>query len=336
MTDEQAQLVDAFSALYAKESGTEAVRAAEPDGFAPSLWAKVSELGGVAMAVPEAAGGWGASMLDLGLVAEQQGRALASVPLIEGQVAARLLARADRPDAAPVLADLLAGAAIGTVALHAPVGGEVRMLPAGLVSDHVVALNGDRLVLAPVAHGQRTRVANLAAMPVADVRLDNPVELGSGTGAVEAHGRAVDEWLALTACALVGAGARGLEIGVDYVQHREAWGVPIGSFQSIAHRLADAAAAVDAARLLAWEACWAFDEEPDRSAELAAMAFGFAYETARDATYLSLHFHGGYGFMMEQDIQLYFRRARGWANVYGDARTAYRRVAAHRLGERGA
>ena len=48
------------------------------------------------------------------------------------------------------------------------------------------------------------------------------------------------------------------------------------------------------------------------------MAFAFAYETARDATYRSLHFHGGYGFMMEYDIQLYYRRARGWANVCDD------------------
>ena len=62
------------------------------------------------------------------------------------------------------------------------------------------------------------------------------------------------------------------------------------------------------------------------------MAFAFAYESARDATHRSLHFHGGYGFMMEYDVQLYYRRARAWANVYAEPRLVYRRVADRRYG----
>ena len=69
------------------------------------------------------------------------------------------------------------------------------------------------------------------------------------------------------------------------------------------------------------------DVGADRRHELAAMAFAFASETARDATYRALHFHGGYGFMLEYDVQLYYRRARGWARVWGEPRTAYRRAA---------
>ena len=119
---------------------------------------------------------------------------------------------------------------------------------------------------------------------------------------------------------------------MEYVKDRHAWGVPIGSFQAIAHRLADSAAAVDGARLLAWEAAWSAAEEPDRHAQLAAMAFAVAYEAARDASHRSLHFHGGYGFMMEYDIQLHYRRARAWANVYGSAEVAFRRAADKRYG----
>ena len=65
------------------------------------------------------------------------------------------------------------------------------------------------------------------------------------------------------------------------------------------------------------------------------MAFAFAYETARDATYRSLHFHGGYGFMMEYDIQLYYRRARAWANLWARPRSglpACRRSSPRRRG----
>jgi alkylation response protein AidB-like acyl-CoA dehydrogenase len=73
-------------------------------------------------------------------------------------------------------------------------------------------------------------------------------------------------------------------------------------------------------------------DDVGRSAELAAMAFVFAHEAARDATYRSLHFHGGYGFMMGYDVQLYYRRARAWANVYAEPRLVYRRVADKRYG----
>ena len=57
------------------------------------------------------------------------------------------------------------------------------------------------------------------------------------------------------------------------------------------------------------------------------MAFGFAAETARDTSYHALHFHGGYGFMLEYDIQLYFRRARSWGAVLESPQSSYRRVA---------
>ena len=66
------------------------------------------------------------------------------------------------------------------------------------------------------------------------------------------------------------------------------------------------------------------------------MAFAFAYETARDATHRSLHIHGGYGFGMEGDIQLYYRRVRGWAMVYGEPAVALDRVADARYGAVGA
>jgi alkylation response protein AidB-like acyl-CoA dehydrogenase len=327
---EQEQLVDAFASLYAKQSSIEAVRAAEPHGFDAELWARLGEMGATAMAAPEADGGWGATMLDLALIAEQQGRFLAPAPVIETQATARLLARLATPAAAEVLAAALEGSQLVSMALRPAAAGELRFVPAGLVANTVVARVDDRIVaVTPI---DPTPVENLGAVPVADLQVAGAVELAAGPGAVEAYEVAIDEWLALTANALVGIGARGLEIGVDYVKERHAFGVPIGSFQSIAHHLADSATAIDGARLLAWEAAWAFGAEPGRARQLANMAFGFAYESARDATYRALHYHGGYGFMMEYDIQLYYRRARAWATVFGDPVTAYGRVADRRFG----
>ena len=65
---------------------------------------------------------------------------------------------------------------------------------------------------------------------------------------------------------------------------------------------------------------------------LAPLAFAFAAEAARDASYRSLHFHGGYGFMLEYDVQLYWRRSRAWANVVMSPERAYRLAGARRLG----
>jgi alkylation response protein AidB-like acyl-CoA dehydrogenase len=344
---EQDQLVDAFSSLYSKHSTPERVRAAEPVGFDAALWAQLGELGTTAMAVGEEHGGWGATVLDLALVAEQQGRFVAPAPVIEAQVAARLLAAAGPPGAA-ALAAMLAGERLVTLALH-PAGrdGRAGLVPAGAVADAAIVLVGDRLVLVPLTGGDglRTTVENLGSMPLADVDVtaalasssspDDVVELASGPAAVALLDAALDDWLVLTAAALVGVGARALELGVDYVKERKAWGVPIGTFQAVAHPLADSATAVDGSRVLAYKAAWAADEQPERAGELAAMAFAHAAESARDATYRSLHFHGGYGFMMEYDVQLLYRRARAWANVWGEPAAAYRRVADKRYGPAG-
>jgi alkylation response protein AidB-like acyl-CoA dehydrogenase len=205
------------------------------------------------------------------------------------------------------------------------------MVPAGAVADSVVYLDGDALrSCAPGA--ERTPVQNLGSMPVADlpVGTDDPV-LAAGPDAIRWFEQARDEWLVLTANALVGIGRRSLEIGAGYVKERRAFGVPIGSFQAVAHGLADAATAVDGGALLAQEAAWAAAEEPDRAPELAALACAFNAEAAREASYRSLHYHGGYGFMLEYDIQLYFRRAKAWPAPFGEPATMYARAEGHRL-----
>jgi alkylation response protein AidB-like acyl-CoA dehydrogenase len=335
LTAEQEQLVEAFAGLFAKESSPEDVRAAEPLGFDASLWAHLQEQGIVAMAVSEDAGGWGASLLDLALVAEQVGRFTASAPVVDAQAAARLLARLDDAAAAEALAAAVSGERTITMAVRPTSGERAALVPSAVAADQAIILTDERLLLVPLA-GNVTQVENLASMPLADVTLPaDAIELASGPAAEAAFDRALDDWLALTGAALVGIAARSLELGVEYVKERKAWGVAIGSFQAISHRLADSAAAIDGARLLAYEAAWADEQDPEHFGELAAMSFGFAYEAARDATYRSLHFHGGYGFMMEYDIQLYYRRARGWANVFGEADVAYRRVADHRYGKVG-
>lgn len=328
LSDEQAQLVTSFSSLLAKQSSTERVRAAEPEGFDPALWRSLVDVGALAMAVPEDHGGWGATLVDLALVAEQVGRALASAPVVEAQVAARLLASAGGPAAKAAKAEAIDGRRLVTLAVRAATAGRASLVPAGAVADDAVTLVGDRLLLVPLRDEARQTVANLGTAPLADVTVgDDAVELARGAEAADLYETAIDEWLTMTAAALVGIGSAAHDMTCTYACERQAWGVPIGTFQAVAHPLADSTAALDGARLLAQKAAWSADGGQPRFKELAAMAFAFAAETARDATYQGVHFHGGYGFMLEHDAQLYFRRARGWARVWGDPATAYRRAA---------
>ena len=329
-TAEQQQLIDAFAAFYAKECPTDRVRAAEPSGHDAELWARLRGMGALDMAVDEESRGWGASLLDLALVAEQHGRHLAPAPLVEGQVAVRLLARVDA-GAAGGLDRARTDGRFTTIALHPPRNGVLELVPAGAVADEVVFFDGRRLMCMEIAGGRRP-VSNFGSMPLADIDV-NPTAVGLHTGeeARRLFETARDEWLVLTANALVGIGSRSIEIGVDYVKERHAFGVPIGSFQAVAHGLADAATAVDGGKLIAREAAWAADAERDRTSELASLSCGFCAEAAREASYRSLHYHGGYGFMLEFDIQLYFRRARAWPAVFGDPSLMYARGAITQL-----
>lgn len=333
LTAEQEALVSSFADLLAEHASTEQVRAAEPSGFDPDLWEALARVGTVPMAVSEAAGGWGAGLLDLALVAEQVGAALAPAPVIEAQVAARLLADTGTGPARAALAPALAGERLVTLAVRPAAGASAPLVPAGAVADDAVVLHGDRLVLVPLDGGVRRPVANLASAPLADVTVAGGVTvLASGPAATGAFESALDEWLVLTAAALVGMGAVAHRVTCAYARERRAWDQPIGAYQAVAHPLADGATALDGARLLAQGAAWELGRDAARGRELAAMAFAFGAETARRVTYDAVHFHGGYGFTLESDPQLYWRRARGWARVWGEPADAYRRAAAARYG----
>lgn len=335
LSEEQHELVASFTNLFAKASSPEQVRAAEPVGFDAALWRTLLDTGAVTMGVGEEQGGWGASLLDLALVAELVGRSAAPAPLLEAQVAARALAALGTPAALDALGPFLEGEQLVSLAVRPPVGGVAQLAPAGAVCDALLVLDGDALSLVPVTDADRTVVDNLASAPLADVRLGPGVALAEGAAATAAFEAALDEWLVLTASALVGGGTTALEIGCQYAIERTAFGQAIGSFQGVSHPLADDATNLDGAQLLVRKAAWELDRRGPRGRELAAMAFAFASTAAEKATYDALHTHGGYGFMLEYDVQLHWRRVRGWGRVWGDSEAAYRRAAAARYARGG-
>ena len=336
-SDEQRDLRESLATFFSKESTPERVRAAEPTGFDPGLWEKIAAMGLPSMAVAQDLGGGGGGLLDLVLTAEEFGRRIPPAPLIESAVATNLLGRvqgAGATDAArELLAEAVAGDALVSVALEPLRAGVAKLAPAGAVADAVLALDGDQLVAFRSEVSPRAPLevpANLGTSPLADrgAGIDEGVVLASGPEARAAYDRARQEWRVLMAAALVGLAQTAMDMGSAYAQQRQAFGVLIAWFQTVQHRLADAVTDLEGARLLTYQAGWSADEGLANAAALAAMAFRFTSEVAFRIAAESLHVHGGYGYTLEYDIQLYFRRAKAWPLVAGDPRAGYQELAA--------
>lgn len=336
-SEDQQALHETVLELFEKESATTAVRAAEPGGFDAALWRTVVDMGLPSIAVDESRGGGGAGFLELAVVAEAVGRYLAPVPFIEDATACALLA--SLPTSADVdrlLARAIGGDVVATVALHPVRDGVAHTVPAGAVAGLVLALDGDRLLAVEAPVGADAALPNLGSMPIAHRGVgDDAIVLAEGTAAVAAHAHAVRLWQMLTGTALTGLGRRALEIAVDYVQERKAFGVIIANFQTIQHHLADDVALLEGARLLAYEAAWAQDAGQDNADDLALMAFLYGCDAGFKTASDSLHFHGGYGYSLEYDIQLFLRRAKAWPLVCGDPSALYAELG-RRVGAKGA
>ena len=319
LTDEQEQLRDTLRRYLAKASSPASVRDAEPLGHDPAVQAGLADIGIFAMGLPTAVGGYGAALADLGVVARQCGEFLAAVPVVEALVAGRLLATyADQPDAARFLDALIDGSQLTVFAPNPAVGGVARLVPGAAVAAAVVSLVDDDLVLIERSGKMEVVPPNMGTAPVADVETQPCVVLASGDAARSAHAVAQNEWRTLTAAWLVGLARGALDLGVSYAQERTQFDVPIGSFQAIQHTLANAATDLDGAELLAAKAIWALDEGEEIGPRFASSAFSFAGDTAEQVATAALHVHGGYGFMEEYDIQLFFRRAKATRLMLGD------------------
>ncbi len=132
--------------------------------------------------------------------------------------------------------------------------------------------------------------------------------LPGGRSVPGSHEAVLDELRALEAARLVGLAAGALDTAVAYCNERVQFGRRIGAFQALAHRLADHATALDGARLLARRVGWALDVGVAGPGDARA-AYRWCGQVARAVAADALQVHGGYGFTLEYDPQLYLRRA---------------------------
>lgn len=335
LNDEQRLLRDSVAKLFASESSCERVRHAEASGFDPELWQQIHLAGIPLMRVPESAGGLGSSLIDAMLVAEEAGRCLASVPFAETLVANRLVAElGDGFQASALLERVLSGAVV-TLALDEVQGNETQVVPGCSAAEAVLVLAGEEIRIID-CQGKVKMAANQGCSALGRLALnEGHTVLASGPTARAAFTAAVEEWKLLIASMVFGLARRGLEMAAEYSRERTAFGRPIGSFQGIAHRLADAITEVEGAQLLNWRTAWAISRGDREAPALVSMAFWWASRAASSAMAAALHTYGGYGMSMEYDIQLFYRRAKAWALPAGDPQRELHRAAERLWGAAG-
>ncbi|PXW32357.1 UNVERIFIED_CONTAM: alkylation response protein AidB-like acyl-CoA dehydrogenase [Williamsia faeni] len=336
LSPDQIDLQSAYSKFFSTHSTIEVVRAAEPEGFDKNLWERLCATGATSMAVPESAGGDGASLVDLTLVAAEIGRSLAPVPWIDHACAVRLLARigALAEDSA-FTQDVVAGRQLVALDPHCDDVEGARLVPAGSVADHVVLRDGDDIVRL-TADTRPARVNNIGHLPMAWVDPaggEHRTVLASGPEAVAEYELALDEWRVLTAAALAGLVEKTMQIAAEFAKSRYTMGVPISTLQSISHPLANMAIVVESGRNLSRRAAWFLDNEPEERRELASAAFVYMADEAARSASGAVQVQGGLGVTTEAAATAYLVRARGWPLAGGDPAVSARRIA-HIIGSR--
>ena len=351
-SDEQRQLraaVRGFCAEYLDERAVRAAMEADPP-YDPAVWSRLgAELGVLGMAVPESAGGAGGTLVDQAVAVEELGAALAPGPLFGTVYLAipALVAASGGTDLLGPLADGVRTAAFAIGDVTATGSGQAWTLTGTL--ERVVDGGAADVVLvaADAPEGtalfaietdidtdhpavKRTPLTTLdPTRPQATVDLsDAPARLVAGPDEAD---RVVEHALhvgsALLAVEQVGAAQHLLDLSVDYAKNRLQFGRPIGSFQAIKHRLADALVAVEHARSTAYHAIWALTDGSDDPALAVSIAQATCSAALTRVANDTVQVHGGIGFTWEHQAHLYYKRAYTDAALLGSAEEHRARVA---------
>jgi alkylation response protein AidB-like acyl-CoA dehydrogenase len=308
VTEERELLRATVAALVDKHASPAAVREAMASerGYDESLWKLLCEqVGAAALVVPEELGGAGGELADAAVVLEELGKVLAPTPLLGTTLAELALLAADEPDA-DALAGLAEGTKIGAVVF------DPGYVVNGDVADVVIAANGTTLSRWTTFTAHRVDAMDLTRR-LARVEPTETADIGADPGLA-------DIAAILLAAEQIGAATKCLDLTVDYTKDRVQFGRPIGSFQALKHRMADLYVAVQSAHAVVNDA---LAEPSPTSAALARVAASEAFsKVAAEAVQM----HGGIAITWEHDIQLYFKRAHGSAQLLGPPREHLRRL----------
>jgi alkylation response protein AidB-like acyl-CoA dehydrogenase len=338
LTPEQVELRAVLRELFTDHCPTTLVRSMkESSGYPAQLWRVLAQSGLLGLAVDPEYGGEGASLVELGLLFEEAGRALCPTVFystcVFGVALQRLGSAEQRKD---LLTALVAGELTGSHALWNPsdagdlaptltasregagwrLSGTLMFVPNGELADVVLVSardaegrtlgfllrdGGTRTPLTTIAGDKQTRITlDRQLIPDTDVlpEFDDDALRGVADAAV-----------ALQCMEMVGGATAVLEMTADYIKTREQFGRAIGSFQAAQHHIANMRIAVEASRLAAWHAIarTSAGVPAHRAVAVAKMQVSEAYKWN---TLTAHQLHGGIGYVRETDLHLWSERAK--------------------------
>jgi alkylation response protein AidB-like acyl-CoA dehydrogenase len=317
--DQQEIKTVARELLSARSPWAKVREAADAREYGDALWRELAELGWPGIAVAEEHGGQGLGAVELAVLLEELGYACAATPFLSTAVAASVIQACgsdeQRARHLPALAAGEATAGVGTRELCADAAGAAVL----------VLLDGDEAEL----------VAGFEAEPLDVIDSTRRYATVSGGSAEPLGPGAADRVRAAVAAEVVGLSQQALDMTLAYVKDRKQFGVPVGSFQAVAHRCAQMLLSTECARSTAYFAAWAADADPERLPEAAALAGAAAADGGREVTASAIQAHGGIGFTWEADVHWLYKRAQLDTALLGGAgrhRAALCRIAAERVG----
>jgi len=366
LTADQEELRDGVRTMLAGECPMAFVRSVVETGASVApLWSQMVELGWPALTVPEAYGGLGLGTVELAVVIEEIGRAIAPGPLVATttQFLPTVL-ELGTPEQQARFAGGVAEGLTGALALVEPAHGigvsglatTATETPDGLVLDGVKpfvthgAEVDEIVVVARLAGSDSPDAVAACVVPRADVVVEAITPFDAtrplarivldgvavaadrvlGTpGTITARGveRAVQVAAFGTAMESVGACQTIFDVTLDYAKQREQFGVPIGSFQAVKHKFADMIVVLEKARASAYFAALTLAEDDDRRGLAVSAAKVAASDCERLLTKEGIQLHGGIGYTWEHDMHLYVRRAKSDSLLFGSPAEHRERVA---------
>jgi alkylation response protein AidB-like acyl-CoA dehydrogenase len=340
-SDDQKSLKDQARKFLTDKAGAKSTRRVLNDeaiSYDETLWRGVAEMGWLGAAIPEQYGGLGLGRLELCVLAEELGRALAAIPFSStvyffGEA---LMLAGNEAQKSAHLPKVAAGETIGCFAVSegpgAPTASSIQTRFEGgtLSGVKIPVTDGDCAHWAVVAAKEgagvslclvdltqpgvkRTTVKTLdptrghAKLEFKNAKAERLGAAGQGWDLAEA---VLDRAAVLIAFEQVGGSQACIEMAIDYAKSRYAFSRPIGSFQAIKHKLADMYVAIEVARSNAYYGAWALSTEAAELPFAAAASRAAATDAYTLCAKENIQTHGGMGFTWEVDCHLFYRRAK--------------------------
>jgi len=328
-------------------------------GTTPELWHDLAALGMTGILVPEAHGGLGLGLVDMGVVLEELGRAVHPGPFLSSAVTATsaVLAAGTAADHSLYLSALASGERIATLALLEP---GLRYMWSNPATRAVRGADGGWTLTGTKVHVHDAASADLLLVTALDddntlglfaleasasavvseevldgsrkestVTFDGARAMRVGTGDATAPiARVIDRTLVALVVDAVGAAQAALDLTIGYVNARTQFDRPIGVFQHVQRHCVDAFEQIEMSRTAAYYAMWACDDgDAAESHRAAVMAKAFASDALPSACAATVQAHGGIGVTWEYDLHLYYKRCLSMQSSFGAAAEHYEDIA---------